>query len=75
MYSTNGHFETVYRNYFINEPKQIYKMLRMSAECFEELLFMVTPYIEKMDTNMRLAIRADKRLAITLIFLASGIIL
>lgn len=73
MYGTCGHFETVYRNYFINEPNMVRRMLRMSKECFEELLLKVTPHIEKQDTVMRLAIRPAKRLAITLIFLASGI--
>lgn len=45
---------------------------RMSATDFEFLLGQVGPLIQKQDTNMRLAIPAKERLAVTLRFLATG---
>ena len=39
---------------------------RMAPDLFNELLFMVTPYIEKKETVMRKPISAGARLAITL---------
>ncbi|KAK9879179.1 hypothetical protein WA026_004027 [Henosepilachna vigintioctopunctata] len=46
--------------------------VRMSSEDFEYLLTMVSPKINKMNTNMREAITAKERLAVTLRFLATG---
>ena len=48
--------------------------VRMSAESFDWLLEKVSPKIKKKDTNMRQAISAEKRLYITLRFLATGIL-
>lgn len=45
---------------------------RMSAEDFEYLLSNIAPKIAKQDTNMRQAIAANDRLAVTLRFLATG---
>lgn len=50
-----------YRNYF-----------RMSSDTYCELLNMLRPYITKQKTNMREAISANERLAVTLRFLATG---
>ena len=47
-------------------------LLRMTAEDFEVLLRRVAPLITKRDTQMRLAITAKERLALTLRFLATG---
>ena len=44
----------------------------MSPERFKHLLSLVRPMIEKEDTNMRKAIPAAERLALTLCFLATG---
>ena len=44
----------------------------MSPERFDALLTMVKPWVEKKDTSFRQAIPGDKRLALTLRFLASG---
>ena len=43
-------------------------LLRMTAEDFEVLLRRVAPLITKRDTQMRLAITAKERLALTLRF-------
>jgi hypothetical protein len=45
---------------------------RVTVSQFEWLLSSCRQHIEKMDTQMRRSIRADKRLAITLKFLATG---
>lgn len=45
---------------------------RMSFQTFNEILEMVTPIIEKQDTQLRKAIPAKERLAITLHYLATG---
>ena len=47
--------------------------LRMEKPQFDELLGRVTPLIVRKNTNMREAISAAERLAITLRFLASGV--
>lgn len=44
----------------------------MSGCEFDSLLAKVSPIISKLDTNMRKAITANTRLAITLRFLATG---
>lgn len=46
--------------------------LRMSKSDFEYLLQNVGPFIEKQDTNLRSAVTAETRLAITLRYLATG---
>jgi len=45
---------------------------RMSSSTFNNLLKMISPSIEKQDTNYRKAIPANERLAITLRYLATG---
>ena len=46
--------------------------VRMDVATFEELLCKVAPLITHADTNMRQAITAGERLAVTLRFLATG---
>ena len=46
--------------------------LRMDMSTFDELLQLVEPHITYQDTNMRQAISAGERLALTLRFLATG---
>ncbi|KAF8778418.1 Protein ALP1-like like protein [Argiope bruennichi] len=48
------------------------RSLRMNTASFEFLLSMVSPYISGRDTNMRIAITAGEKLAVTLRYLASG---
>lgn len=54
------------------EPNDFKNYLRMNSETYQELLDMVTPYIEKKNTNMRQAISAHERLSVCLRFLATG---
>jgi hypothetical protein len=46
--------------------------LRMSDECFRELLNLIKPFITKQNTGMKRAISAEERLIATLRFLATG---
>ena len=55
------------------EDKAAFKnFLRMDQACFDELLEMVRPLIQKQDTNMRQSIPAGEKLALTLRYLATG---
>ncbi|CAB3229487.1 unnamed protein product [Arctia plantaginis] len=54
------------------EPEDYANFLRMDHKTFEELLAILRPRIEKMDTVMRKSISASQRLSITLRYLASG---
>ncbi|CAG4964315.1 unnamed protein product [Parnassius apollo] len=57
----------------VAEPSgEFKKFTRMSLEDFENLLNKVSPVIMKQDTQLRKAIPARMRLAVTLRFLASG---
>ncbi|KAL4720887.1 hypothetical protein ACJJTC_002929 [Scirpophaga incertulas] len=57
----------------VYEPsREFQKFTRMSLEDFEDLLSKVGPSITKNDTQLRKAIPAKTRLALTLRFLASG---
>ncbi|XP_055941833.1 uncharacterized protein LOC129971881 [Argiope bruennichi] len=49
------------------------RWLRMNTASFEYLLSLVSPYISGRDTNMRIAITAGEKLAVTLRYLASVI--
>ncbi|KAF6215678.1 hypothetical protein GE061_000009, partial [Apolygus lucorum] len=54
------------------ETEDFRNFLRMDVEVFEELLNMVTPFIQKKDTLMREAVTAEERLVVTLRYLATG---
>ncbi|XP_023303070.2 protein ANTAGONIST OF LIKE HETEROCHROMATIN PROTEIN 1-like [Lucilia cuprina] len=54
------------------EPELYSSFLRMDSDQFDHLLNLVTPYIQKQDTNMRKSISADERLVLTLRYLATG---
>ncbi len=57
----------------LTEPKDFKNCLRMDSETFDLLLHLVTPYIQKRDTNMRQAVPASQRLSATLIYCACGL--
>lgn len=65
-------YETVYLEWRFHDPEKFRSMLRMDVACFEELLDLVRADIERVDTQMRNCIRPDKRLTITLRYLATG---
>ena len=55
-----------------DDPKQLRKCLRMSAETFDELLNLVGPLIEKQNTTHKDSIPPEERLAVTLRYVAYG---
>ena len=54
------------------DPATLRQWIRLDLEQYQELLALVTPHIEKEDTNMRQAVTAHERLAVTLRYLATG---
>lgn len=64
--------ENVYPDWMISDPERYRRTMRMSTDAFSELVDLVTPYIKKYNTHLRKSIPVDKRLAITLKYLASG---
>lgn len=54
------------------EPDLYRGFVRMTADQFDHLLQLVTPYIQKKDTNMRLSISPATRLTLALRYLATG---
>lgn len=68
----NGHYENVYREWRESDPDMFRTILRIYPEDFDELIRAVGPLIAKMETQMRYAIPAEKRLAITLRYLSYG---
>lgn len=65
-------YEAIYQELRTNDPDRFRTTMRMTVDCFDILLDKVREDIEKMDTNFRYSIRPDKRLALTLRFLATG---
>ena len=54
--------------------ENLFKLLRMDQHMFHFILEGIQPYIMKQDTNYRKAISPGERLAVTLRFLATGIV-
>ena len=54
------------------EPKDLRNYLRMGDAQFENLLQLVTPFIQKQNTNFRNSVSARERLTVTLRYLAMG---
>ncbi|KAH9636743.1 hypothetical protein HF086_007641 [Spodoptera exigua] len=55
-----------------DEEEDFQNYYRMKEACYDHLLQIVKPYLQKQDTRMRKAITAEERLADTLRYLASG---
>ena len=56
----------------LEDPNSFRRLLRMDSTAFDHLVHLVTPLIERQNTNMRKCIAPDERLNITLRFLATG---
>ena len=54
------------------DPATLRQWIRLDLEQYQELLALVTPHIEKEDTNMCQAVTTHERLAVTLRYLATG---
>ena len=47
-------------------PERFFQLYRMTVRKFDELLFKVSPYLTKKETNLRETICAEQRLIITI---------
>lgn len=56
---------------FRRSPRHFREYLRMSTESYEDILGCVSPFITKMDTNMRRAVSPHEKLSSTLLYLAT----
>lgn len=65
-------YEKVFEEWKQTNPERYRRTLRLTPSVFNELLSMVEPFIRKKDTQFRKAVSPEKRLAITLKYLASG---
>lgn len=70
--SVLGASDTLLVEWSLEDPDYFRKRLRMSTDQFDNLLHMVTPLIQKCNTNMREALSPKMKLQITLKFLATG---
>jgi hypothetical protein len=55
-----------------DDPSACRNFLRMDWSSFTELLSRVGPHIQRQDTRMRMSIKPEERLALTLRWLATG---
>ena len=67
-----GVYNTLVQELRAEDTAAFKNFLRMDQNCFDELLEMVKPHIQKQDTNMRKSISAGEKLALTLRYLATG---
>ncbi|KAK4324874.1 hypothetical protein Pmani_004524 [Petrolisthes manimaculis] len=56
----------------VEDPATLRQWMRLDRQQYLDLLCLVTPLIEKQDTNMRQAVTAEERLTLTLRYLATG---
>ncbi|KAK4310795.1 hypothetical protein Pmani_014212 [Petrolisthes manimaculis] len=56
----------------VEDPATLRQWMRLDRQQYLDLLRLVTPLIEKQDTNMRQAVTAEERLTLTLRYLATG---
>ena len=56
----------------LKDHNEFRRFLRMKVDTFDQLVELITPYVGKIDTNMRKAITVEERLSVTLRFLATG---
>jgi hypothetical protein len=67
-----GFFETLMQELAAEDRPGYKNFIRIYPELFNELVNLVSPLISRQNTNMRRAIPADLRLALTLRFLATS---
>ena len=70
--ATHGGFAGIFEIYKQHHPSLYRNSLRMDPSSFEKILNLIRTSITKTNTAMREAIPPEQRLAVTLIFLATG---
>ena len=67
-----GAYNTLVQELRTEDAAAFKKIFRMDRTCFDELLEMVKPLLQKQDTNMRKNIPVGEKLALTLRYLETG---
>ena len=67
-----GAYSTIFKELAIEDTSGFTEYMRMPHPKFNELLSIISPYIQKKDTVMRMSIQPGERLALTLRYLATG---
>ena len=70
--STHGVYNNLIAELSLEDRGMFKSYMRMTPDCFNQILAIVAPHIEKENTKMRPAVSPGQRLAITLRFLATG---
>lgn len=71
--SSYGAYDTLMKELREEDQQSFINFLRLKPVMFDDLLQLVTPYIQRQDTQFRKAISPGMRLAVTLRFLATGL--
>ncbi|XP_046864372.1 protein ALP1-like [Xenia sp. Carnegie-2017] len=69
---SQGAFTNLIREINVEDPEKFRQYHRVERRSFEEILGIVSPHIEKKDTQLRASIKPSERLSVTLRFLATG---
>lgn len=67
-----GAIHLAHKELRLEDKEYFQRFFRMRADLFDRLVDMVTPFIQRQDTNMRQCISPRDRVSITLRFLATG---
>ena len=70
----HGVYTNLLRELRVDDPEAFRQYHRLDVNAFKEVLRMVEPFILKKDTVMRASICPEERLAVTLRFLATGML-
>ena len=70
---TQGACANIVRELNYEDPEKFRQDHRLDRTSFEEILALISPLIEKKDTQLRCSIKPIERLSVTLRFLATGL--
>ena len=70
---TQGACANIVRELNYEDPEKFRQYHRLDRTSFEEILALISPLIEKKDTQLRCSIKPIERLSVTLRFLATGL--
>jgi hypothetical protein len=72
LFKLRSIWETICQEIRDSDEESFKKWTRLTREEFDVLAKKVAPYVEKQQTTFKTPISVDKRLAITLVYLATG---
>ena len=70
---TQGACANIVHELNCEDPEKFRQYHRLDRNSFEEILTLVSPLIEKKDTQLRCSLKPIERLSVTLRFLATGL--